>query len=178
MPILRKRVNNREVKRLLWCRLVGEARVISETVFVNLLALSIRRHVMSDSTDNTKDLLSKRRSRRQVLASLGLGAAALYVAPTLLSMGQAEAREHRHSRPSRSRPSYSRPSYSRPHYSRPHYSRPRYSRPDYSRARHSHQHHSRHGHGYPERYYSRPQRSRWERDGVIEIRLSRVLPRW
>ena len=178
MPILRKRVNNREVKRLLWRRLVGEARVISETVFVNLLALSIRRHVMSDSTDNTKDLLSKRRSRRQVLASLGLGAAALYVAPTLLSMGQAEAREHRHSRPSRSRPSYSRPSYSRPHYSRPHYSRPRYSRPDYSRARHSHQHHSRHGHGYPERYYSRPQRSRWERDGVIEIRLSRVLPRW
>ena len=133
---------------------------------------------MSDSTDNTKDLLSKRRSRRQVLASLGLGAAALYVAPTLLSMGQAEAREHRHSRPSRARPSYSRPSYSRPHYSRPHYSRPRYSRPDYSRARHSHQHHSRHGHGYPERYYSRPQRSRWERDGVIEIRLSRVLPRW
>ena len=138
---------------------------------------------MSDSTDNTKDLLSKRRSRRQVLASLGLGAAALYVAPTLLSMGQAEAREHRHSRPSRSlpsysRPSYSRPHYSRPHYSRPHYSRPRYSRPDYSRARHSHQHHSRHGHGYPERYYSRPQRSRWERDGVIEIRLSRVLPRW
>lgn len=128
---------------------------------------------MSDSTDNTKDLLSKRRSRRQVLASLGLGAAALYVAPTLLSMGQAEAREHRHSRPSRSRPSYSRPSYSRPHYSRP-----RYSRPDYSRARHSHQHHSRHGHGYPKRYYSRPQRSRWERDGVIEIRLSRVLPRW
>ena len=138
---------------------------------------------MSDSTDNTKDLLSKRRSRRQVLASLGLGAAALYVAPTLLSMGQAEAREHRHSRPSRSlpsysRPSYSRPHYSRPHYSRPHYSRPRYSRPDYSRARHSHQHHSRHGHGYPERYYSRPQRSRWERDGVIEICLSRVLPRW
>ena len=158
--------------------MVGKARVISETVFVNLLALSIRRHVMSDSTDNTKDLLSKRRSRRQVLASLGLGAAALYVTPTLLSMGQAEAREHRHSRPSRSRPSYSRPSYSRPHYSRPHYSRPRYSRPDYSRARHSHQHHSRHGHGYPERYYSRPQRSRWERDGVIEIRLSRVLPRW
>ncbi|MFP3342490.1 hypothetical protein R0J87_08240 [Halomonas sp. SIMBA_159] len=116
---------------------------------------------MSNPTDSTKDLLSKRRSRRQVLASLGLGAAALYVAPTLLSIGQAEAREHRHSRPSRSRPSYSRPSYSRPHYSRA-----RYSRPDYSRDRH-----------YQHRY-SRPQRSRWERDGVIEIRLSRVLPRW
>lgn len=111
---------------------------------------------MSNPTDSTKDLLSKRRSRRQVLASLGLGAAALYVAPTLLSIGQAEAREHRHSRPSRSRPSYSRP----------HYSRARYSRPDYSRDRH-----------YQHRY-SRPQRSRWERDGVIEIRLSRVLPRW
>ena len=134
---------------------------------------------MSKEIDNSRKLLNKRRSRRQVLASLGLGAAALYVAPTLFSMGQAEARDHHHrSRPSRSRPSYSRPSYSRPHYSRPHYSRPRYSRPDYSRARHSHQHHSRHGHGYPKRYYSRPQRSRWERDGVIEIRLSRVLPRW
>lgn len=131
---------------------------------------------MSKEIDNSRKLLNKRRSRRQVLASLGLGAAALYVAPTLFSMGQAEARDHYH----RSRPSRSRPSYSRPHYSRPHYSRPRYSRPDYSRARHSHQHHSRHGHGhgYPERYYSRPQRSRWERDGVIEIRLSRVLPRW
>jgi hypothetical protein len=129
---------------------------------------------MSKEIDNSRKLLNKRRSRRQVLASLGLGAAALYVAPTLFSMGQAEARDHHH----RSRPSRSRPSYSRPHYSRPHYSRPRYSRPDYSRARHSHQHHSRYGHGYPERYYSRPQRSRWERDGVIEIRLSRVLPRW
>ena len=128
---------------------------------------------MSDEIDNTKDLLSKRRSRRQVLASLGLGAAALYVAPTLLSMDQAEARGHGHSRPSRSRRSYSRPSYSRPSYSRPRYSRPRYSRPHYSRARYSHEHYPR-----QERYYSRQQRSRWERDGVIEIRLSRVLPRW
>ncbi|CAH1044352.1 hypothetical protein [Halomonas sp. TD01] len=101
-------------------------------------------------------LLNKRRSRRQVLASLGLGAAALYVAPTLISMGQAEAREHHHSRSSYSRPSYSRPSYSRPSYSKSRHSRPRYSRP----------------------YYSRPQRSRWERDGVIEIRISRLLPRW
>ena len=110
------------------------------------------------SQDKLDKVLKQRRSRRQVLASIGLGAAALYVAPTMLSMGQAEARGHRRSRPSRSRPSYSRPSYSRPRYTRSHYSR------DY---------HHRHG-----KRYSRPQRSRWERDGVIEIRLSRLLPRW
>lgn len=107
---------------------------------------------MSNEADS---LLNKRRSRRQVLASLGLGAAALYVAPTLFSMGQAEAREH-HSRSRYSRPSYSRPRYSRPSYSRPRYSKTKHSRP----------------------YYSRPQRSRWDRDAVIEIRISRLLPRW
>ncbi len=109
----------------------------------------------------TEEVLQKRRSRRQVLASLGLGAAALYVAPTFLSMGQAEARGRR-SRHSRSRPSYSRPSYSRPRHK--HHARrdERYYRP-----------HDRRWAGY-----SRPHRSRWERDGVIEIRLSRVLPRW
>ncbi|ASK19223.1 hypothetical protein CEK60_07850 [Halomonas sp. N3-2A] len=106
-------------------------------------------------------LLNKRRSRRQVLASLGLGAAALYVAPTLFSMGQAEAREHHHSRSRYSRPSYSRPRYSRHSYSRPHYSKPRHSRPHHSRP-----------------YYARPQRSRWDGDAVIEIRISRLLPRW
>ncbi|AQU82212.1 MAG: hypothetical protein JJT87_18005 [Halomonas sp.] len=115
------------------------------------------------SQDKLDKVLSQRRSRRQVLTSIGLGAAALYVAPTMLSMGQAEARGRRRSRPSRSRPSYSRPSYSRPSYSRPRYTRSHYSR-DY---------HHRHG-----KRYSRPQRSRWERDGVIEIRLSRLLPRW
>lgn len=120
------------------------------------------------SQDKLDKVLRQRRSRRQVLASIGLGAAALYVAPTMLSMGQAEARGHRRSRPSRSRPSYSRPSYSRPSYSRPSYSRPRYTRSHYSR-----DYHHRHG-----KRYSRPQRSRWERDGVIEIRLSRLLPRW
>ncbi|UXZ55388.1 hypothetical protein LG301_08795 [Vreelandella venusta] len=103
---------------------------------------------MSNETD---DLLTKRRSRRQVLARLGLGAAALYVAPTLLSLNQAEARY--------SRTSYSRPSYSRPSYSRPSYSRPRHKRPHYSR-------------------YDRPRPSRFDSGGVIEIRLSRLLPRW
>lgn len=117
---------------------------------------------MSNEADS---LLNKRRSRRQVLASLGLGAAALYVAPTLLSMGQAEAREH-HSRSRYSRPSYSRPRYSRYSYSRPSYSRPRYSKTKHSRP------------GYSRPYYSRPQRSRWDRDAVIEIRISRLLPRW
>lgn len=111
---------------------------------------------MSNEADS---LLNKRRSRRQVLASLGLGVAALYVAPTLSSMGQAEAREHSRSRYSRS--SYSRPRYSRHGHSRPHYSKPRHSRPHYSRP-----------------YYARPQRSRWDGDAVIEIRISRLLPRW
>nr|WP_298965709.1 hypothetical protein [uncultured Halomonas sp.] len=154
----------------------------------------------------TTTLLKQRRSRRQVLASLGFGAAALYVAPTLLSMGQAEAHDrghsrpnghhhqrpgrgrakHSHSRPSHSRPSYSRPSharseYSRPHYSRPHYARPEYSRPDYSRPEYSRNGYSRspyphHGDSRPYRYDERP---RWERDGVIELRISRLLPhRW
>lgn len=104
----------------------------------------------------TEEVLQKRRSRRQVLASLGLGAAALYVAPTFLSMGQAEARGRR-SRHSRSRPSYSRPRHK--HHA---HRDDRYYRP-YDRRRAG---------------YSRPHRSRWERDGVIEIRLSRVLPRW
>lgn len=126
--------------------------------------------------DEASTLLKQRRSRRQVLASLGLGAAALYVAPTLLSMGQAEAQGHSRSRPSRSRPSHSRPSYSRPRYSRPNYSRPRYSRPDYSRHRYSRSSNPRHWNSRPQRHH---ERSRWERDGVIELRISRLLPhRW
>ncbi|MBB3332128.1 hypothetical protein BDK63_003022 [Halomonas campaniensis] len=62
----------------------------------------------------------KRQSRRRLLASLGLGIAGAYVAPTLFSLGQAQAQHGA----GRSRPSYSRPSYSRPSYSRPSYSRP------------------------------------------------------
>lgn len=136
-------------------------------------------------------LLKQRRSRRQVLASLGFGAAALYVAPTLLSMGQAEAHDRGHSRPnghhhqrpgrgrakhSHSRPSHSRPSYSRPHYARPEYSRPDYSRPEYSRNGYSRSPYPHHGDSRPYRYDERP---RWERDGVIELRISRLLPhRW
>lgn len=107
------------------------------------------------NNDATPTLLNQRRSRRQVLTSLGLGAAALYVAPTLLSMNQAQAHDRR-SRPSGQHRGYSRPSYSRPSYSRPSYSRPDYSRP-----------------------YGRRERRRWERDGVIELRISRLLPhRW
>nr|WP_290694998.1 hypothetical protein [Halomonas sp. UBA3074] len=139
----------------------------------------------------TTALLKQRRSRRQVLASLGFGAAALYVAPTLLSMGQAEAHDRGHSRPnghhhqrpgrgrakhSHSRPSHSRPSYSRPHYARPEYSRPDYSRPEYLRNGYSRSPYPHHGDSRPYRYDERP---RWERDGVIELRISRLLPhRW
>lgn len=58
-----------------------------------------------------------KRQRRKLLATLGLGLAGAYVAPTLFSLGQAQAWDehgYRRSRPSRSRPSYSRPSRSRP----------------------------------------------------------------
>tara|TARA_R110002049_G_scaffold187711_2_gene355988 strand:- start:205 stop:642 length:438 start_codon:yes stop_codon:yes gene_type:complete len=134
----------------------------------------------------TTALLKQRRSRRQVLASLGFGAAALYVAPTLLSMGQAEAHDRGHSRPNghhhqrpgrgRAKHSHSRPSYSRPHYARPDYSRPDYSRPEYSRNGYSSSPYPHHGESRPYRYDERP---RWERDGVIELRISRLLPhRW
>ena len=134
----------------------------------------------------TTALLKQRRSRRQVLASLGFGAAALYVAPTLLSMGQAEAHDrgysrpngHHHQRPGRGRAkhSHSRPSYSRPHYARPDYSHPDYSRPEYSRNGYSRSPYPDHGDSRPYRYDERP---RWERDGVIELRISRLLPhRW
>ena len=92
---------------------------------------------MSDreSTDSRNRLSDPR--RRKLLAALGLGGVAAYVAPTLFSLGQAQAwqdgriiveiggRERRRRR----RGSYSRPSYSRPSYSRPSYSRPSYSRP-------------------------------------------------
>lgn len=70
----------------------------------------------------------KRQSRRRLLATLGVGMAGAYVAPTLFTLGQAQAHQGR-SRPSHSRPSHSRPSYSRPSYSRPSYSRPSHSRP-------------------------------------------------
>ncbi|MCE0731245.1 hypothetical protein LWH48_00310 [Halomonas sp. G15] len=56
-----------------------------------------------------------RRRRRRLLATLGVGLAGAYVAPTLFSVGQAQAWDgRRRSRPSRSRPSWSRPSRSRP----------------------------------------------------------------
>lgn len=57
-----------------------------------------------------------RQSRRRLLTMIGVGLAGAYVAPTLFSVGQAQAG---HWRNSYSRPSYSRPSYSRPSYSRP-----------------------------------------------------------
>lgn len=57
-----------------------------------------------------------RQSRRRLLTMLGVGLAGAYVAPTLFSLGQAQAGDWRNSY---SRPSYSRPSYSRPSYSHP-----------------------------------------------------------
>lgn len=75
-----------------------------------------------------KDIDNVRQSRRRLLTMIGAGLAGAYVAPTLFSIGQAQAGDWRNS--------YSYPSYSRPSYSRPSYSRPSYSRPsgyDYRR---------------------------------------------
>ncbi|MGE4533731.1 MULTISPECIES: hypothetical protein [Halomonas] len=69
------------------------------------------------STELHRDAAAEthRRRRRRLLATLGVGLAGAYVAPTLFSVGQAQAWDgHRRSRPSRSRPSWSRPSRSRP----------------------------------------------------------------
>ncbi|PWV82847.1 hypothetical protein [Halomonas sp. A11-A] len=74
---------------------------------------------MTTQRDTENPNERKRQSRRRLLASLGIGIAGAYVAPTLFSLGQAQAQHSRRSRPSFSRPGYSRPSYSRPSYSRP-----------------------------------------------------------
>lgn len=75
-----------------------------------------------------------RQRRRRLLATLGAGVASAYVAPTLLSVGQAHAWGGGH----RSRPSHSRPSWSRPSHSRP-------SRYDegYRKGKRGHHHHHR-----------------------------------
>lgn len=73
-----------------------------------------------------------RQRRRRLLATLGAGLAGAYVAPTLFSVGQAQA-GHRHSHPSHSRPSWSRPSHSRP-------SRHDGAHRGHKRARHKHHH--------------------------------------
>nr|WP_298248979.1 hypothetical protein [uncultured Halomonas sp.] len=78
-----------------------------------------------------------RQRRRRLLATLGAGLAGAYVAPTLFSVGQAQA-GHRHSHPSHSRPSHSRPSWSRPSHSRP--SRHDGAHRGHKRARHEHHH--------------------------------------
>lgn len=66
---------------------------------------------------------SHRQRRRRLLATLGMGIAGAYVAPTLFSVGQAQAWDRRDRRYDSSsgatrhgsyRHSYSRPSYSRP----------------------------------------------------------------
>lgn len=67
-----------------------------------------------------------RRRRRRLLATLGVGLAGAYVAPTLFSLGQVQAG----SRPSHSRPSHSRPSYSRPSGGDHHTRRDRYRHRD------------------------------------------------
>jgi hypothetical protein len=74
---------------------------------------------MKDPEADTLLCDEKRRSRRRLLASLGMGVVGAYVAPTLFSLGQAHADDGRRHGSGRSRPSYSRPSYSRSSASRP-----------------------------------------------------------
>lgn len=61
-----------------------------------------------------KDTDSPCQHRRRLLAVLGIGVAAAYIAPTLFSVGQAEARHRQDQRGSYSRDGYSGSSYSRP----------------------------------------------------------------
>lgn len=75
---------------------------------------------------------SYRQSRRRLLTTLGMGIAGAYVAPTLFSVGQANAqawdRRYDSSTGATRHRSYQRGKYGRGH-SRPSYSRPSYSRP-------------------------------------------------
>lgn len=97
-----------------------------------------------------------RQRRRRLLATLGAGVASAYVAPTLLSVGQAHAWDGGH----RSRPSHSRPSWSRPSYSRPSRYDGGYRKE--KRVYHEHHHHRDDGHyRKDDRYHSRRQ---YERD--------------
>lgn len=106
---------------------------------------------MTAQRDDSRPDEARRQRRRRLLATLGVGLAGAYVAPTLFSFGQAHAwhgHDGRRSWPSRSRPSYSRPSRSRP------------SRYDgYHSHRHDH-HHRRddHYHRRDERYAHRDYR--------------------
>lgn len=61
----------------------------------------------SQELENTDD---QRQRRRRLLTSLGVGLVGAYVAPTLFSVGQAQAWHSSYSRPSSFRYSYSRPS--------------------------------------------------------------------
>lgn len=74
---------------------------------------AVREPQVSESIEADNSI---RQSRRRLLTMIGVGLAGAYVAPTLFSLGQAQAGDWRNSY---SRPSYSRPSYSRPSYSRP-----------------------------------------------------------
>lgn len=73
---------------------------------------------------------SHRQRRRRLLASLGVGLAGAYIAPTMFSVGQAQAWDRRYdsSTGATRHRSYQRDKYRRNH-SRPSYSRPSYSRP-------------------------------------------------
>ena len=71
----------------------------------------LEKNAQTDNTDTEMDMPCQQ--RRRLLGILGIGIATAYVAPTLFSVGQAEARYRYNKRGSYSRPSYSRPSYSK-----------------------------------------------------------------
>lgn len=101
--------------------------------------------------DHERDALDQHRQRRRrLLACLGAGVAGAYVAPTLFSVGQAQA-WHPHSHPSRSRPSWSRPSRSRP-------SRYDGAHRRHKQARHKHHHYYRDDRHRSHREYQRDRR--------------------
>lgn len=77
--------------------------------------------VLKDNTAETPD--SPCSQRRRLLAMLGVGIATAYVAPTLFSVGQAQAWDNHTDRHG----SYSRHKYSKRNYSKNSYSRASYS---------------------------------------------------
>ena len=117
----------------------------------------------------------KRQRRRRLLAALGAGIVGAYVAPTLFSLGQAQAQHAPgHFRNNHVPPGHAKRRHSRPSYSRPSYSRPSYSRPSGGRRRHSHQH----GYRWDEhRHYRDNRHYLHDRNGVRLI-ISVSPSRW
>ena len=112
----------------------------------------------------------KRQRRRRLLAALGAGIVGAYVAPTLFSLGQAQAQHA----PGHFRGNHVPPGHAKRRHSRPSYSRPSYSRPSGGRRRRGHPH----GYRWDERrHYHDNRHYLHDRNGVRLI-ISVSPSRW